>query len=68
MKKQADNKITKLLKQILELVWLIVALLALGIAIKETINIGFSKSFLYYLFSGVAVFFFFSRRRERMQR
>jgi len=57
----------KILKQVLEIVWLIVALIALVIAVRETISIGINKSLMYYLFSGVAFFFYFSRRNQRIK-
>jgi hypothetical protein len=60
-----SNKTLFLLKHILEIVWLIVALLALGIAIRETISYGFTKNMLYYAFSAVGFFFYFSRRKQR---
>jgi len=59
------SKTTKILKRILETVWLIVALIALGIAVKETFAAGIKDSAIYYLFSGIACFFYFSRRRQR---
>lgn len=61
-----SNKTLKILKHILETVWLIVAIMALGIAIKETLNVGFMKSILYYGFCAVATFFYFSRRKQRI--
>jgi hypothetical protein len=60
-----SNKTLHLLKYILEIVWLIVALLALGIAIRETLSFGFTKNMLYYAFSTVGFFFYFSRRKQR---
>ena len=62
------NNTTRLLKRILEYLWLIVAIIALGIAIKETLDIGFVDSLLYYLFSGIASFFYFLRIKERQNR
>ena len=62
------NNTTKLLKRILEYMWLVVAIIALGIAIKETLNVGFVDSLLYYLFSGIASFFYFLRIKERQNR
>ena len=59
------NNITKLLKRVLESLWLIVAIIAFGIAIKETLNVGFADSLIYYLFSGIASFFYFLRIKER---
>lgn len=59
------NKATKGLKRILEYLWLIVSIIALGIAIKETLDIGFIDSIIYYVFCGVAAFFYFLRRKER---
>jgi len=61
------NKTLKVLKQILETIWLIVALIALGIAVKETLSVGFINSALYYFFSVIAFFFFFSRRKQRIK-
>lgn len=61
------KKPIKILKQVLEIIWLIVALIALIIAIKETISTGINKSLMYYLFSGVASFFYFSRRNQRIK-
>ena len=46
------NNITKLLKRVLESLWLIVAIIAFGIAIKETLNVGFADSLIYYLYIG----------------
>jgi len=56
------------LKRILEIVWLIVAILALGIAIRETMHVGFGKSYYFFLFSIVAFFFYYSRRKERINK
>lgn len=67
MSKKTDNKATLLLKRILETVWLVVAIIALVIAIRETISVGINKSLLYYLFSGIAFFFYLSRRKQRIR-
>lgn len=62
-----NNKISKILKQILENLWLVVAILALVISVKETISAGFQNSLLYYAFTAVAVFFYFTRRNQRLK-
>lgn len=64
---EQKNKVSKILRQILENLWLVVAILALGIAIKETLNVGFKNSLMYYAFVVVAVFFYFTRRNQRIK-
>jgi len=66
MTNKNPNKTLKILKRMLETIWLIVALIALGIAIKELLTVGFKNSILYFVFSLVAFFFFFSRRKQRV--
>ena len=62
------NNTTKGLKRILEYLWLTISVVAMGIAIKETIKIGFTESLIYYIFIIIAVFFYFLRRKERLGR
>lgn len=62
-----ENKISRVLKRILENMWLIVAILAAVISVKETINAGFKNSLLYYAFVVVAVFFYLTRRNQRLK-
>lgn len=62
-----ENKISRILKRILENMWLIVAILAAVISVKETINAGFKNSLLYYAFVVVAVFFYLTRRNQRLK-
>jgi hypothetical protein len=59
---------TRILKKTLEILWLIVFLATLFIAIKETISKGFFNSYIFYIFSIVAFFFFLMRKKERQNR
>jgi len=59
------NKTINVLKRVLETLWLVVALFALAIAVRETSRVGIKESLLFYLFSGIAFFFYFIRRKQR---
>ena len=60
-----NNKTINVLKRILETLWLVVALFALAIAVRETSRVGIKESLLFFLFSGIAFFFYFIRRKQR---
>jgi len=60
------NKISKQLKTILEYIWLTTAIIAIGIAIYDTFINSFKNAIPFYAFFFLALFFYTSRRKERL--
>lgn len=60
------NKVSKQLKIILEYIWLTTAIIALGISVYETFSNSFKNAIPFYAFFFLAMFFYSSRRRERL--
>jgi len=62
------SKILRTLKHTLELIWLLVSIASLGIGIFENIKEEFRSALPFYIFCAVALFFYTSRRKERIQK
>ncbi|MBI9067809.1 MAG: hypothetical protein JEZ09_10995 [Salinivirgaceae bacterium] len=60
------SKTLNVLKKTLEYLWLIIALGSIGIGIKEHISNTYKEALPFYLFTFIALFFFSSRRKNRM--
>ncbi len=61
------SKVSKQLKAILEYIWLTTAILAIGIATYETYQTSFKSAVPFYAFFFLALFFYTSRRKERLK-
>jgi hypothetical protein len=60
------SKLLNTLKHTLEIIWLLVAIACIGLAIFENIKVGFKQALPFYAFSAVSLFFYTSRRKERI--
>lgn len=61
------NKVSNTLKHLLEIIWLIAGIAAIGIAAFETYKSGFRQAVPFYLFAIISAFFYISRRNERLK-
>lgn len=61
------NKVSDTLKKILEYLWLAIAIISLAIAAFETITNSFKQALPFYAFIFIALFFFTTRRRQRLK-
>jgi len=62
------SNVLKTLKHALEIIWLFAAIACLGIAIYETMQTGIKSALPFYLFCAFSLFFYFSRRKDRVVR
>ena len=53
------------ISRVLEIFWLIVFVITLGIAIYDTLNKGLAKSYMFYIMSSLALLMYFARRGLR---
>lgn len=60
------SNVLKSLKHILEIIWLFAGIACLGIAIYENTKGSFKTAIPFYLFCAFSLFFYFSRRKERL--
>lgn len=60
------SKTINTLKIILEYVWLAVAAISIFIGVRENIIHDFKSALPFYLFAFIALFFFSSRRKNRI--
>lgn len=61
------SKAANKLKYILEIIWLLVGLFAVGIAIYETFTNGFQGALPFYAATFAAAYFYFTRRNQRIK-
>lgn len=59
------SNVSRSLKHILEIIWLVVGIIALAIAAYESVSGTLNQALPYYAFGAIALFFYFSRRNER---
>ena len=55
----------KTLPKILEIIWVILAIVCFALAINATIKFGIEQSFMFFVLSAVALGMFFLRRYRR---
>jgi hypothetical protein len=60
------SKTLSILKKTLEYLWLVIAIASLIIGIKEHITNTYKEALPFYLFTFIALFFFSSRRKTRL--
>ncbi|MBL4752632.1 MAG: hypothetical protein JKY52_03385 [Flavobacteriales bacterium] len=53
--------------QFLERVWFVVGATSLLIGIYETITLGIEESYIFFIFTAVAGFLYFLRRKQRIR-
>lgn len=54
-----------IIPRILEVVWLVLAVICLGFAIYATATVGFNQSYMFFILALVAVLMYFIRRHRR---
>ncbi|MDX9845440.1 MAG: hypothetical protein RBT74_00540 [Tenuifilaceae bacterium] len=54
-----------IIPRILEVVWLILAVVCLGFAIYATVTVGIDQSYMFFVLALVAVLMYFIRRHRR---
>jgi hypothetical protein len=61
------NKISKYLHVTLEIIWFAAALFCIYIAIKEGIAQHYRQTAFFLMFTLVALYFYFTRRKQRLK-
>lgn len=52
---------------VMEVIWIILALICIGFGVYSTLKVGFSQSYMFFILSIVAVLMFMLRRYKRKQ-